>query len=518
MGAVNCQSAIKRDEETKLEADISLVSHSPSMIKKTRTIYQTFSTRIFAAKDELYSLYHKEQLPLAKNYDSYYGFLSTYIIPLPNSSHCSTSGNSEEIQIRGPRPEKGFVMPAPALSLIQTSKKDLIVARKNESRTKSRARNSKPPINIAIESPKKPQIPNQPKSAKPSLDKNLSKNRNSTQLDTLAKSPKTILQMETRKRMSTCIMRNNKKVQLDIISLLPENIVNCIFSYVIEQFPRYLLVSVSWYASLLGSLDMLFNPIEVKLAQVYINCILFHNSYTSFTKQEDTPIYKSRVDRVMQLELLPGLVGKTLQIGFTYKYCNEPNTTYMTTYKIDCKNSGERLTVWIHKSKIDQYGKISSHNATILPICTGDLFEISIHYYTLRGLIDISTFSWCEPELEITPIVSIFESNFKGRNSLTAEQIRILKENMGRICELELMYGEWYDTLLYENKDCNKVNLYGIAHFFEILSIEYVPVDPKVKKITLKPYKTGIFSLRKSKKRIGGKRSFWDRSFNKKRE
>ena len=174
----------------------------------------------------------------------------------------------------------------------------------------------------------------------------------------------------------------------------------------------------------------MFNSIEAKFAQSYINIADFCNSYTSLIKQEKDSI---RIDRVLQFSLRTPIAGKTLTMGYMYKYNNEPSTNYINKYKIDCKVKGNRV-LWMHKVFNESNKTLLSYSENVLSVCEGDIFEISVNYFTLRGLIDINSISCIEPILEKTP--ELKSINRKSYNLSVSSQIDLMENNIERICEV----------------------------------------------------------------------------------
>ena len=455
-----------------------ILSYHDLLRRRSRELYETLSARTYSAKELLIATFSMTKSPLStfKNYDGYYGFLSTHIIP--TLARCSTSeGSVEDLASKGSRISKAFAPPA------QPTRKFYV-------KPQSRAKATKPISRAVMSTPKN--VSPKPAAKKEQLQRDNASAKN-------LKLPQALPRFETQTPAKSL---DRAKSKPDIISLLPENVIAMIFEYLIDQYPRCLLVCVPWYASLLGALDSSFNLVETKLAQKYVDCALFRNSYACFRKQgEDNT--RSRVDRIIQLELLNGIEGNTLTIGYTYRFSNEPNSTYVTKYKIDCKPRSSERTVWIHSMKKDKGCTVTAYTANTIPVCAGDFFEISINYFTLRGLIDLSSLEWMEPTIEPTPVAVLYKG-LKERASLTPEQMRAIGENMGRICELEQMEGEWYDSTYYGGggKSAGGV-ITGINNFFEILNTEYSPVDPNIKKVTLRPIKRGNFALIHYTNRLG---------------
>eukprot|EP00826_Nyctotherus_ovalis_P029919 TRINITY_DN2373_c0_g1_i3.p1 TRINITY_DN2373_c0_g1~~TRINITY_DN2373_c0_g1_i3.p1 ORF type:complete len:457 (-),score=101.79 TRINITY_DN2373_c0_g1_i3:189-1559(-) len=433
MGALNCTKSLRIEDEVVLEASLIKLSHNDS-INKQKSIYQTLSQRISLSKEDFLELFKKNPLYNVRNYDPYYGLLVTHV--LSSQTPCSTCGSVEETKTcsTDSKPKSKIVTSASSSSF------------KLPLKFKGFAASS--PMHLS--------------STNSLLPKQL--NRKRTAANTIPKA----------KPRNFSIMTNDEyKTKLDIISLLPEHVICLIFSYVANQYSACLKVSVPWYVSLQTSLDSLFKPLIHRLCLRYSKYISFHSSFTTFTKQNKG---SDRIDRVIRLQLLSNSPGKTLTIGYKYKFANERNT-YMTTYKVDCRRKDQR-TFWIHAHS--KNSQITIHNIGSIPISSGDIFEIAINYYTLRGLIDVGTVTWTTPLLR--------------------------EEEVGeKECELEqLNGGVWYDSKYYDKMT---VRLAALEKLFNVVSVEYSPIDVKTKRITLSACKTGKNKSECRDDREGGDRS-----------
>eukprot|EP00826_Nyctotherus_ovalis_P046860 TRINITY_DN5332_c0_g3_i1.p1 TRINITY_DN5332_c0_g3~~TRINITY_DN5332_c0_g3_i1.p1 ORF type:complete len:427 (+),score=70.98 TRINITY_DN5332_c0_g3_i1:156-1436(+) len=390
--------------------------------------YQLIASRLLPAKKEFLSSFYEDSPPAIKNYDPYYQVLSSQITPsfIPN---CPASHNSK------------------ARNSQSTKKRSLKITTESS---------SPPSFGLLLKSVAQKNAPNL-RSRTYYLKKNIT-------------------------QMKSC----GKKCQFDLISLLPASVVVLIFSFVVDEYRSCLLVSASWYLALLDSLDVAFNKIETKFAQKYVSHAMFRNSYTNFLKQDKSSM---RIVRVLQFELLGSLGNKTLTVGYTCKYANDRGTRYGTTYKIDCKERG-RISQWIHRA-VNEHGKsVLTYGQNIVPVRAGDVFEIAINYYTLRGLIDIDTVECIKPVVEPTPSHSELFKAAKSYDSFIVLQNDATKL---RVCEIEqLKGGEWCEASSSWLAECEMKEL---LECFSVESKECSRIDSSMQKIALKAVREGIWTF-----------------------
>ena len=494
MGAANCKTIKKMEEESRLEADMVLVYYQ-NVQQKRHTVYRSLTARITSAREEIMMTVQKDAgvVPHEKNYDPYYGFLLSQLLFQSCLSHCSTSNNSDETASRNAK-QAGKKCISGMFTTQSGRKSPSSAAIKRLARPKTRVK-MRPvlgtELKIRLDSPTQAYAKNAP--TRLPLSRQSCKKKSPRFVDlTVGKLETEVVltprPLDAKKRLSTCVIKNDIKVQFDIISLLPENVQVLIFSFMIDQYSQLLTVSATWYSSLISSYDALFNQIETQLVLKSVDFFLFRNSFTQYIRSKECAT-TGRINRVIQLELLPGCEMKTLTIGYTYCFSGEPHTRYATQYKIDCKPKRGHRTVWLYKSRNKDSGDVSSHSVNIMPICIGDLFEIAINYYTPRGLIDTESVEWLEPELENTPNFN-FHDNSRTRNSLSADQLKEVRTNLNRVCELEQMSTEWYDSKYYGAK-ATLMDMYSIEKHFDINSIEYAAADPQIRRLSLTARRSG---------------------------
>jgi len=433
MGIANCDMSAKT-EISSMEPEISIAQlmESPKL-----SAYKLIASRLLPVKKEFLSSFYNSSSPHIKNYDPYYDTLSGAIL---TSSISNQGSNSPDLKnLKSLNHKYGS----------QTKKKKLKI------KVKSSEPNEIPTTLTSLISLTAPKNKSGTRNRKHFLKQNITQSE-----------------------------RTNKSYKhFDIISLLPPNVITLIFSFVADNYHSCLFVTASWYLSLLDSLDVMFNKIETKFAKNYIPYVVFRNSYTNFLKQDTSAV---KIVRVLQFELLNPLENKTLTVGYTYKYTNDHTSRYASTYKIDCKSKGKNIQ-WIHKV-INEYGKsVLTYGQNIIPVCTGDIFEIAINYYTLRGLIDIDTVECIKAVVEMTPLCSGLSKLAKSYNSFVVSQSDAMKQ---RICELEQLKGEeWYKL----TESCIiEPDMEELLNCFILEDKECSHIDNKMQKLRLRATKSGI--------------------------
>jgi len=265
----------------------------------------------------------------------------------------------------------------------------------------------------------------------------------------------------------------NKRFNFDIISLLPYNIQAIIINYLINQYKSLLCISAVWHSNIIFTFDILFSPLENSLIEKLKPHLTFKNSFTQSNIHNKKEL---RVDRVILLEVNKAL-GKTIEISYIYCFINDKKNMYRTQYKVDCVN---KRTVWIHRSENILTGRQYTYNMNIGQVSEGDIIEIAINYYTPRGLIDINSIKWGEITL---------------RNLKSSDEVVKLEIDLNRVCELETMGSEWYDSKYYKMTK-QFYDLDALLQCFVVKSIEFTELDIKAFKIRLEAYRVG--SIEKS--------------------
>jgi len=133
------------------------------------------------------------------------------------------------------------------------------------------------------------------------------------------------------------------------IPFLPSNVLIKILTYSIGNFKSYLNIGPSWYKAILKAFDNYFNKTENDFANTYFNHLLFKDSYIASSPLIFTSVPGIRIDRVFRCETLPSTTGRAMTITYTFKYFNEPKSTYKCEFTFDSVKKGRRF-IWIHKN------------------------------------------------------------------------------------------------------------------------------------------------------------------------
>eukprot|EP00826_Nyctotherus_ovalis_P064161 TRINITY_DN9406_c0_g4_i2.p1 TRINITY_DN9406_c0_g4~~TRINITY_DN9406_c0_g4_i2.p1 ORF type:complete len:500 (+),score=126.68 TRINITY_DN9406_c0_g4_i2:77-1576(+) len=444
MGGANCSSNHKCAEEYKKEADIT--DAHLSELQKAKDIYHSMAARVLFNKEKLLKSVSSFS-SASKNFDSYYAFLSS--------------------QINSRRPSVIVLK-----SILKANKENIPFSSVKASTRypRSKSRQGKRLFNITntylyAESPLNGIFPKGEK-----FRQLASSTVRGTKKSPEPKIPPT----NTRKQVK------NFNSNFDIISLLPQNVQVIIVDYLISHYRTLLSVSAVWHSMVTSSLEWLFNPTENRLIEKMGKCFCFRNSFTQSCGWKGT-----RVDRVIQLELLKGFEGKTLCISYTYCFMSDRRNIYRTQYKIDCIAKRNK-TYWIHQAENAAAKSKCAYTMNIVPICTGDVVEIAINYYTARGLIDPSSISWQAIEIEKTlhSEYNFLKPAAPNKESSTKHQV-----DLNRVCELETTGSEWYDSKYYPMH--NRINLGHLLNCFTVDSTEFAWSDSKAFRVRLTACRSG---------------------------
>jgi len=100
-------------------------------------------------------------------------------------------------------------------------------------------------------------------------------------------------------------------------------------------------------------------------------------------------------------------MNKTLKIGFSFKYLGESKKNkYKAEYRIDILKKKKRM-VWMHVDR--ETG--CTYQQTIFQACPDDTLEFALHLFSLRGLVDIDSIVWNDPEIYETPTINTLTYN-----------------------------------------------------------------------------------------------------------
>lgn len=126
-----------------------------------------------------------------------------------------------------------------------------------------------------------------------------------------------------------------------------------------------------------------------------------------------------------------------------------------------------------------------SYVQTITQSCPYDTIEFAINISSLRGLVDVSTIQWNEPEILPTPEKNTLTYNKDMLQISKIDRAVKIYADINRICELEDTVVEWYDEKYYDNKH-EIIDLSFLNDMFQIKCVDYSGVDNPVVRIQLK--------------------------------
>ena len=114
-----------------------------------------------------------------------------------------------------------------------------------------------------------------------------------------------------------------------------------------------------------------------------------------------------------------------------------------------------------------------------------DNLEIAVNFYSLRGIIDVTSIRWLDPVLYDTPADNTL--NYQRDKQMLNEEDKSTKlvADLSRVCELEDSQQEWrfptYDTLPKGSLDFLK----KFRSCFMVKEVEFAHVDILVLKVQL---------------------------------
>ena len=134
--------------------------------------------------------------------------------------------------------------------------------------------------------------------------------------------------------------------------------------------------------------------------------------------------------------------------------------------------------VWMHVDRETN----CTYQQTIFQACPDDKIEFAISFFSLRGLVDIDSIRWNDPEIYETPSINTLTYNKDMMNIKVDDRAIKIYADINRVCELEDSVVEWYEQKYYENKN-EIIDFSFLEDFFVIDSVEYSGVDNKVVRI-----------------------------------
>jgi len=131
-----------------------------------------------------------------------------------------------------------------------------------------------------------------------------------------------------------------------------------------------------------------------------------------------------------------------------------------------------------------------TYQQTVFQSCPDDKIEFALNFFSLRGLVDVDSIEWSDPEIYETPSTNTLSYN-KDMMEIAANDRAIkIYADINRVWELEDTVVEWYEQKYYEYKS-EIVDFSFLQELFDITWIEYSGVDNKVVRLQTKAIKVG---------------------------
>lgn len=240
------------------------------------------------------------------------------------------------------------------------------------------------------------------------------------------------------------------KAKSGVMTFLPSSALATIISYDMSGFRKYMSVCANWHVNINEAFDKYFNSVENEFIIKYQSNLLFTESFTSSAAIQFCGKRGLRVDRILVCDILPfkPQLNRTLKISYTFRYHGEDTKKkYRAEYRIDILKNRKRM-IWMHVDRETE----CTYQQTIFQSCTDDTIELALHLFSLRGLVDVESIVWSEPEIYETPSINTLTYNKDMVNVATADRAIKIYADINRVCELEDTVVEWYDEKYYENK------------------------------------------------------------------
>ncbi|CAI2367370.1 unnamed protein product [Moneuplotes crassus] len=269
---------------------------------------------------------------------------------------------------------------------------------------------------------------------------------------------------------------------------LPPKALATILSYDMASYRKYMSVCADWHVTIKEALDQHFNRVETEFVLKYYQNLLFTESFTSSSEIKFCGKRGIRIDRVMVCDILnlKDHLNKTLTIGYTFSYYGEPKEKkFKAEYRIDVCKKRNRM-VWMHVDR--ETG--CTYQQTIFQSCPEDKIEFALSFYSLRGLVDVDSIEWNDPQISKTPKTNTLSYNKDMMEIATDDRAIKIYADINRVCELEDTVVEWYEQKYYEYKS-EIVDFSFLQDLFQINCVEYSGVDNKVVRLHTKAMKEG---------------------------
>jgi hypothetical protein len=122
-----------------------------------------------------------------------------------------------------------------------------------------------------------------------------------------------------------------------------------------------------------------------------------------------------------------------------------------------------------------------------MKFCIDDYIETTINIFTDKGLIDLTTFKWMNPNINTIPNFNFLE--FSNDHNKMRE---VLDFDLSRFCELEIMKNKWNDlsNMLNHESILKKIQIL-FEPYFLVQKVLYDDVGYYLFKIFLVANKKG---------------------------
>ena len=119
----------------------------------------------------------------------------------------------------------------------------------------------------------------------------------------------------------------------------------------------------------------------------------------------------------------------------------------------------------------------------ITQVSVGDIVEIAVNFYSMQGLLDLSSVEWLDPELRMPTKETVLTYD-KDHHQLNPDKIMKIHCDLSRICEVEDSVVEWYDSRYFQNQ-AEILSFDHLKSHFKIRSSECAGADGMVYKVHL---------------------------------
>lgn len=270
------------------------------------------------------------------------------------------------------------------------------------------------------------------------------------------------------------------KARSGVMTYLPPQALATILSYDMSSYRKFMSVWAAWHVNIREAFDQYFNKVENEFLIKYQEHLLFTDAFTSSAAIKFWGKRGLRVDRIIVFDILPfkPQLNRTLKISYTFRYHGEDSKRkYRAEYRIDIVKNRKRM-IWMHVDRETE----CTYQQTIFQWCPDDTLELALHLFSLRGMVDVNSIEWNDPEIYETPSITTLTYNKDMINIATSDRAIKIYADINRVWELEDTVVEWYDEKYYENKN-EILNFDFLKEFLTLDCVEYSGVDNKVVRI-----------------------------------